>query len=92
MIPTPVGPVIGPYGGVEIAEAVIDTFGRRFVYVGIAPRQQNGRFDDQALGPGEFILKPGLVYRHDKASKALDRSQTEISLRMPPSTCRNPQL
>jgi hypothetical protein len=65
----PVGPVIGTYGGVEIAEAVIDAFGRRFVYAGIAPRQPNGRFDDQALGPGEFILKPGLVYRHDKTKR-----------------------
>jgi hypothetical protein len=65
----PAGPVIGTYGGVEIAEAVIDAFGRRFVYAGIALRQSNGRFDDRALGPGEFILQPGLVYRHDRAAK-----------------------
>jgi hypothetical protein len=65
----PAGPVIGTYGGAEIAEAVIDAFGRRFVYSGVAPRQLNGRFDDRALGPGEFILKPGLVYRHDKAKR-----------------------
>ncbi len=65
----PAGPVIGTYGGVEIAEAVIDAFGRRFVYVGAAPRRPNGRFDDGALGPGEFILKPGLVYRHEEIAK-----------------------
>jgi hypothetical protein len=70
---TPAGPVIGTYGGVEIVEAVIDAFGRRFVYVGAAPRRPNGRFDDSALGPGEFILKPGLVYRHEKMDKAAKR-------------------
>lgn len=66
---TPAGPIIGTYGDVEIAEAVIDAFGRRFVYVGVAPRRANGRFDDSALGAGEFILSPGLVYCHEKVAK-----------------------
>ncbi|HUA78019.1 MAG TPA: hypothetical protein VMA86_10130 [Acetobacteraceae bacterium] len=57
------GPVIGTYMDHPIAEAVIDESGKRFVYAGLAPRKRGGRLDVEALGPGEFILRPGLVYR-----------------------------
>jgi hypothetical protein len=44
---------------------MIDEYGRYFVYVGLAPRKWNGQYDGNALGPGEFIVPPGLVYRYE---------------------------
>jgi hypothetical protein len=32
-------------------------------YAGVAPRRLDGEFDIDALRPGEFIVKPGLIYR-----------------------------
>jgi hypothetical protein len=57
------GPCIGYYADREIADSVVDELGRRFVYAGVAPRKQNGKFDVDALAAGEFILQPGLIYR-----------------------------
>ena len=57
------GPSIGYYADREIAESVVDEFGRCFFYVGVAPRKQNGAFNVDALAAGEFILQPGLIYR-----------------------------
>jgi hypothetical protein len=62
---TPTGCAVGTYAGQEISETVADEFGRRFAYVGIALRKRNGQFDANALGPGEFIVLPGLVYRYE---------------------------
>jgi hypothetical protein len=62
--PEPAGPPIGHYAEKEFSEFVRDAFGRLFVYAGIAPRRSNGQFDDDALLPGEFIMLPGLIYRH----------------------------
>ncbi len=59
----PAGPSMGRYADSEIPESIIDMFGRRYVYVGVAPRTWGGQFDVDALQPGEFILPPGLVYR-----------------------------
>jgi hypothetical protein len=59
----PIGPSLGYYNDSEIPESVVDDFGRRFVYAGVAPRRWNGQFDGDALEPGEFIVRPGLVYR-----------------------------
>lgn len=56
------GPVIGHIGGQPIAEAVIDGHGCRYRYVGLAPRDPEGRLDVEALKPGEWIVQPGLVY------------------------------
>jgi hypothetical protein len=53
----------GFYADREIPESVIDEFGRRFVYAGVAPRKFNGAFDVDALAAGEVIVRPGLVYR-----------------------------
>jgi hypothetical protein len=61
--PRPAGPTIGLYRGLPIAERVVDQFGRRFFYVGLASRRRDGRFDVASLRAGEFIVEPGLVYR-----------------------------
>ena len=60
--PRPDGPVIGYYADHAIADAVVDYFGRRFTYAGIAPRLRNGWYDVDALRPGEWIVEPGLIY------------------------------
>jgi len=57
------GAVIGYFAGKPISESVVDCFGRRFSYVGLASRQRNGQFDVAQLKVGEFIAEPGLVYR-----------------------------
>ncbi len=63
--PRPDGSVVGYYAGRPIAAAVVDHFGRRFTYAGIAPRLRNGRYDVEALRPGEWIVEPGPVYYAD---------------------------
>jgi len=65
MGPQPDGPTIGYLGDHPIASAVVDHFGRRYLYVGAAPRRPNGQYDADALGAGEFLMEPGLVYRCD---------------------------
>jgi hypothetical protein len=62
---TPIGPTVGFYRGRAIAESVMDRFGRRFSYAGVAPRCRNGQLDVEALNRGEFVVRPGLVYRMD---------------------------
>jgi hypothetical protein len=57
------GAIIGSVNGFGIAEFVLDEFGRRYEYAGLASRRGNGKFDADVLGIGEFILEPGLVYR-----------------------------
>lgn len=59
----PRGRMLGYFMDRPIHEAVVDEFGRRFVYSGLASRRPDGQFDCAALGPGEFILEPGLIYR-----------------------------
>src|SRR5262245_15443866 len=63
--PRPDGPIIGRYSGHAIAEAVVDYFGRRFTYAGIAPRLRSGRYDVDSLRLGEWIVEPGLIYYAD---------------------------
>jgi hypothetical protein len=60
--PQPDGPVVGYLSGCPIHAAVIDLLGSRFIYVGIAPRCRNGRYDVNALRRDEWIMEPGLVY------------------------------
>jgi hypothetical protein len=62
------GAVIGSIDGCDIVEFVLDEFGRRYEYAGLASRRWNGKFDVDVLGVGEFILQPGLVYRIVKPS------------------------
>ena len=69
------GPVLGFYAGHAIAAAVIDYFGRRYTYAGIAPRLVNGRYDIDSLRQGEWIVEPGLVYQSvpDEAGSLLKK-------------------
>ena len=57
------GPVIGTLGDHPIAAAIRDGFGRRYIYVGVASRLRDGRYDVKSLSPGEWFADPGLVYR-----------------------------
>jgi hypothetical protein len=57
------GPLLGYYAGRPIRAAVVDCFGRRYSYVGVAPRRRSGQYDVESLHPGEWIIEPGLVYR-----------------------------
>ncbi len=61
----PAGQSVGIYANREISESVVDDFGQRYVFAGIAPRRWNGDFDVDALRTGEFILKPGIIYRRE---------------------------
>lgn len=63
------GPIIGFYGECPIAAAVVDNHGHRFVYAGAAPRCHSGRLDFTALGPGEWIVEPGLLYVVDRKNR-----------------------
>jgi hypothetical protein len=67
--PKPAGPVLGYYNDRPIPAAVVDYFGRRYVYAGIAPRRRNGQYDTGALGTGERLMEPGLVYRDEALRK-----------------------
>jgi hypothetical protein len=57
------GPAIGFLNGRPIAATVVDRSGCSYVYAGLAPRHRDGRLDVEALGPNEWIVVPGLVYR-----------------------------
>lgn len=61
--PVSSGPSLGRFDGREIPRTVDDGFGRRYDFVGVAPRDWNGRIDGAALGDGEFIVGSSLVYR-----------------------------
>ena len=78
VVPKPAGPVLGYFRDQPIASAVIDYFGRRYVYVGIAPRGRNGRYDVEALAKGERLMEPGLVYR-DEAIRSKAKRPRRIS-------------
>jgi hypothetical protein len=87
------GTAVGTYAGNEFPRLVIDGYGRLFEYVGVAPRLIDGQFDVDALKRGEFIVRPGLVYRYRKerqgrwaavtirASKAGNKTATNCSNR-----------
>jgi hypothetical protein len=63
--PRPDGEIVGTYAGRPIHVAVVDYFGRRYTYLGVAPRLRSGRYDVESLAPGEWIVEPGLVYYSD---------------------------
>ena len=67
--PLPAGPVLGYYGGTPIASAVVDEFGRRYLYAGVGPRRRDGRVDERALRPGEWLTESGLIYQWDDANR-----------------------
>jgi len=57
------GSVLGRLGELAIPSQVVDEDGQRYVFEGIAARRPSGRFDMRTLRPGEWIVRPGLVYR-----------------------------
>jgi hypothetical protein len=65
MEPRPDGPVVGYLDGRPIPAAVVDCWGRHYCYAGVAPRRPSGQYDVESLRAGEWIMEPGLVYRHD---------------------------
>ena len=67
--PRPEGPILGTFGEHKIASTVVDCFGRRYDYVGIATRLWIGRCDVDALKYGEWLVEPGLVYRLQAAKQ-----------------------
>jgi hypothetical protein len=67
--PTPAGPVLGYFAGEPIAAAVLDEFGRRYVYAGVGPRRRDGRIDEDSLRPGEWVTESGLVYQWDSEKR-----------------------
>jgi hypothetical protein len=84
--PRPDGPVIGFFAGQPIAEAVVDPFGRRFVYEGVAPRRRNGQYDVRSLRKGEWIAEPGLVYQFDRVLPNMRGSPPLKRVLMPSET------
>lgn len=56
------GEIVALYRGEQVYQTVIDEFGRHYRYGGLAPRLPNDELDFKALGRGEFILMPGLLY------------------------------
>jgi hypothetical protein len=59
----PQGRVVGRLGQLPIPERLIGEDGHSYVFEGVAPRRPSGRFDVRTLRPGEWIVRPGLVYR-----------------------------
>jgi hypothetical protein len=57
------GSVVGHLGELPIPSRVIGEDGQRYVFEGVAARRPSGRFDVGTLRPGEWIVRPGLVYR-----------------------------
>jgi hypothetical protein len=87
--PRPAGPAIGVYAGLPITERVVDLFGRRFSYVGVACRRRDGQFEVTSLKPGEFIVQPGLVYCLERANPASqDAAKSDRSDVNPPPQLR----
>jgi hypothetical protein len=56
------GPLVGIFAGQAICECMTDYLGQRYRFSGIAPRLSNGRYDVDALQPGEWLVEPGLIY------------------------------
>jgi hypothetical protein len=65
--PSGEGPVIGYLAGKPFTRTVIDRWGHRYRYVGLAARHRNGQYDVRSLHPGEWIVPPGLVYALESA-------------------------
>ena len=58
---------------------VVDSTGSRYRYVGLASRLPDGRYDVQALSPGEWIVEPGLIYRSQAASYSTRRTAGRLA-------------
>ena len=56
------GPIIGYLESQAIHEYALDERGMRYRYIGLMPRDVDGRFDVNSLQQGEWIVQPGLIY------------------------------
>jgi hypothetical protein len=56
------GPVVGYFAGQTISEHMTDYLGQRYRFAGLAPLRRDGRYDVDALRPGEWLVEPGLIY------------------------------
>jgi len=63
------GAIVGYLSDRPIRDIAIDEEGMRYRFVGIAPRDVNGRYDVFSLERGEWIVEPGLVYAVDQGSE-----------------------
>jgi hypothetical protein len=79
----PAGPVIGIFKGQSVSSAVIDKSGRRYVYSGVISRDCHGRHEGELLGPGEWIIEPGIVYREDNLSASSGLCITGFRAQLP---------
>jgi hypothetical protein len=59
------GPSVGSFAGRAISECVTDYLGEHYRFAGIAPRLADGRYNLDALHPGEWLVEPGLIYAHE---------------------------
>jgi len=57
------GSVVGHLGELPIPARVVGEDGQRYAFEGVAARRPSGRYDVRTLRPGEWIVRPGLVYR-----------------------------
>ena len=73
--PRPVGPVIGFYHDLPIAERVVDLFGRGFTYAGVIGRRRDGQYDVDRLKSGQFIAEPGIVYDLETGASRVKRDE-----------------
>ncbi len=59
------GPAVGCFAGQAISERMTDYLGQHYRFAGIAPRLRDGRYDVDALRPGEWLVEPGLIYARE---------------------------
>ncbi len=64
------GALLGTLGGEPIHSVVVDDWGRRYDFAGVAPRRPDGAYDVRCVRPGEFIVQPGLIYRLQERARA----------------------
>lgn len=67
------GPVVGHLAGQPIYETIVDAWGIRYHYAGLASRDADGRFDVDCLRAGEWIVRPGgfIYVSEDQSAKRL---------------------
>lgn len=58
----PEGALIGQYGSASIFEAIRDEAGRRYSYLGVVPRDRDGKVVAVGLWSYQRIVPPGLIY------------------------------
>ena len=63
------GAPVGTFKGSAIPEGMTDYFGQHYHFAGVAPRLQDGRYDVDALRPGEWLVEPGLIYASDRRAR-----------------------